>query len=170
MVLTCISLITCISLYNLYLLATCISSQEKCLFKSFVCFFEELLIFTFRLGWVFVAAHRLSLVMSLGFSLGWLLLLWSKDSRHTGLVAPQFVGSSWTRDRTHVPCIARHILNHWTTREVPFVHFLIKLSAFLLMSCKHSLHILEARHFIRYCKSGLQICSPFCCFSFLNST
>ena len=23
-----------------------------------------------------------------------------------------------TRDRTCVPCIARHTLNHWTTREV----------------------------------------------------
>ena len=27
--------------------------------------------------------------------------------------------SSLTRDRTHVPCIGRRILNHWTTREVP---------------------------------------------------
>ena len=27
--------------------------------------------------------------------------------------------SSRTRDRTHVPCIGRQILNHWTTREVP---------------------------------------------------
>ena len=26
--------------------------------------------------------------------------------------------SSPTRDRTHVPCIDRWILNHWTTREV----------------------------------------------------
>ena len=26
--------------------------------------------------------------------------------------------SSPTRDRTHIPCIARKILNHWTTREV----------------------------------------------------
>ena len=26
--------------------------------------------------------------------------------------------SSLTRDRTHVPCIARQILNHWLTREV----------------------------------------------------
>ena len=34
------------------------------------------------------------------------------------LVAPQLVESSWTRDRTHVPCIGRQILNHWTTREV----------------------------------------------------
>ena len=24
-----------------------------------------------------------------------------------------------TRDQTHVPCIGRQILNHWTTREVP---------------------------------------------------
>ena len=26
--------------------------------------------------------------------------------------------SPWTRDRTHVSCIGREILNHWTTREV----------------------------------------------------
>ena len=30
-----------------------------------------------------------------------------------GLVALRHVGSSWTRDQTHVPCIARQILNHW---------------------------------------------------------
>ena len=33
--------------------------------------------------------------------------------------------SSQTRDRTCVPCIARWILNHWTTREVP--DFLLQL-------------------------------------------
>ena len=27
--------------------------------------------------------------------------------------------SSMARDRTLVPCIARRILNHWITREVP---------------------------------------------------
>ena len=27
--------------------------------------------------------------------------------------------SSWTRDRTHVSCVARWILNHWTCKEVP---------------------------------------------------
>ena len=27
--------------------------------------------------------------------------------------------SSLTSDWTHIPCIARQILNHWTTREVP---------------------------------------------------
>ena len=31
---------------------------------------------------------------------------------HVGLVVPQHVGSSWTRDHTGVPFI-----NHWTTRE-----------------------------------------------------
>ena len=31
--------------------------------------------------------------------------------------------SSLTGDQTHVPCIARQILNHWTTREVPWPYF-----------------------------------------------
>ena len=35
----------------------------------------------------------------------------------TGLVALWHVGSSWTRDRTRVPCIGRWTLNHCTTRE-----------------------------------------------------
>ena len=38
----------------------------------------------------------------------------------TGSATLQQVGSSWTRDRTSVPCIARQILNHRTTREAPF--------------------------------------------------
>ena len=28
------------------------------------------------------------------------------------------VGSSWTWDEVHVPCIGRQILYHWITREV----------------------------------------------------
>ena len=36
----------------------------------------------------------------------------------TGFVALWHGGSSHTRDRTHVSCIGRQILNHWTTREV----------------------------------------------------
>ena len=32
--------------------------------------------------------------------------------------------SSPTRDRTHVPCIGRRILYHWTTRQVPISSFL----------------------------------------------
>ena len=102
--------------------------------------------FFFWLRWVYIVAHRLSLVVaSRGysslwyavFSLWWLLLLRSMGSRHagfsscstwaqqlwhTGLVAPQHVGSSRTRDRTHVPCIGRRILNHCPIREVPGQH------------------------------------------------
>ena len=37
----------------------------------------------------------------------------------TGLVAPQHVESSRSRDRTHVPCVGRRILIHCTTKEVP---------------------------------------------------
>ena len=84
----------------------------------------------FWLHWVFVAAHRLSLVavsrgysllLCAGFSLWWLLLLQSAGSRRTGLVAPWHVGSSWTRARTRVPCTCRQILNHCATREVPTI-------------------------------------------------
>ena len=61
-----------------------------------------------------------------GFSLQWLLLLQSMGSRctgavmsQTGLVAPWYVGPSWTRDESQVSSIGRRILNHWTTEEVP---------------------------------------------------
>ena len=37
--------------------------------------------------------------------------------QRTGLVVPQHVGSSQTRDQTHVSCIGRQILYHWATRE-----------------------------------------------------
>ena len=52
-------------------------------------------LFYFWLSWVFVAAHGLSLVAAgrgssllrcAGFSLRWLLLLWSMGSRHAGSV------------------------------------------------------------------------------------
>ena len=33
-------------------------------------------------------------------------------------------GSSQTRDQTHIPCIVRGILNHWTTREAQNVYIL----------------------------------------------
>ena len=40
----------------------------------------------------------------------------AQNSWHTGLADLCHVGSSWTRGRqTHVPCIGRQILNHWTT-------------------------------------------------------
>ena len=34
------------------------------------------------------------------------------------------MGSSWTKARTHVPCIGRRVLNDCTTREVPGMLFL----------------------------------------------
>ena len=67
-----------------------------------------------------------------GFSLRWLLFLWSTGSRrsgfsscsskaqwlrHIGLVALGRVESSW-RDETHVPGLGRCILTHCATREV----------------------------------------------------
>ena len=55
-----------------------------------------------------------SFVAGPGFKDAWASQLWC-----TGLVALQHVGSSQTRDRTHVPCIGRQILNPWTIREVP---------------------------------------------------
>ena len=43
---------------------------------------------------------------------------WAQQFWHTGLAVSWHVDSSWTRDRTRVPCISRWILYHWTTREV----------------------------------------------------
>ena len=54
-----------------------------------------------------------------------------------GLVAPWHVESSWTRDRTHVPCIGRQILNHCATREVQYEDYLIVLAC-LLRHCSSS--------------------------------
>ena len=53
----------------------------------------------------------------------------SFSSCGTGLAAPQHVGSSQTRDRTCVPCISRHILNCWTTREIQGQHFKLQWEA-----------------------------------------
>ena len=95
-----------------------------------------------------------------GLSLLWLLSLWSTGSRtHSscssrglelrlsscgcmGLVAPEHVKSSWTRDQIHVPCFGRQILNHWATREVHMF--------FLAMSREHGLDA-WGRVFGRYC-------------------
>ena len=54
-----------------------------------------------------------------------------------GLVAPQHVGSSQTRDQTHVPCIDKQILNHCATREVP-VEFSVHIY-FEVVPLSHSL-------------------------------
>ena len=38
-------------------------------------------------------------------------------------LAPQHVGSSWTRVQTRVPCTGRQIPNHWATREALVLRF-----------------------------------------------
>ena len=51
---------------------------------------------------------------------------------HLGLfIARGHVESSQTRDQTHVPCIGRWILNHWTAREVLDLMFLSSLGVCL---------------------------------------
>ena len=47
---------------------------------------------------------------------GFFCCRWTQQLWHTGLVVLWHVESSWTRDRTHVPCIGRQILNHQITR------------------------------------------------------
>ena len=56
------------------------------------------------------------------------LSLWYTGSRTCGLgscgvqawlLCGMWGLSSSTRDQTHIPCIGRWILNHWTTREIP---------------------------------------------------
>ena len=99
--------------------------------------FKKVFIY-FWLCWVFVAARRLPLVMvSRGCSLAvvedslWWLLLGNIDSRacrlqrlrDTGFVAPWHVESSWTRDRTCIPCIGRQFLSYRTTRKAPSLCF-----------------------------------------------
>ena len=57
----------------------------------------------------------------------WWRGLWSVEAqkfRRAGLIAETWDLSFPTRERTRVPCIARQILNHWTTREVPVSVFL----------------------------------------------
>ena len=73
---------------------------------------------SFAARWIFTASCRI-------FPWGSQTLLMAHGLRASGSVvaakhATSVWGlSSWTRDQTHVPCIARQVLNHWTSREVP---------------------------------------------------
>ena len=44
-----------------------------------------------------------------------------------GLAAAWHVGSSWSRDQTHVSCIGRQIPNHWTTGKSSFCLSFLRL-------------------------------------------
>ena len=82
--------------------------------------------------------QRLSLATVSGYSLVSVLGLLNAGASHcgewalgstgsvmwyTGLAALQRVGSSWTRDQIHVPCIVMQIPTQGTTREVPNINF-----------------------------------------------
>ena len=87
---------------------------------------------------IFVAMQGLLFIVVHGLLTWQLLLLQNRSSGHMrsvvaahglrswgtqapvvmahGLVALWHVESSWTRDRTHVPCVGRQILIHYTSR------------------------------------------------------
>ena len=90
--------------------------------------------FIFWLYWVFIALHGfspaavtrvypwiqcglLTVVTSLVAEFG-LYARGLQELQCVGLIAPQHVGSSQTRDPTHVLCLSRQTLNHRTTREI----------------------------------------------------
>ena len=49
----------------------------------------------------------------------------------SGLVAPQHLRSSRTRDRTRISCVGRKIPYHWATRETPSTLLKSKLMSFV---------------------------------------
>ena len=84
--------------------------------------FFNLFIYIFRLCWVFIATHRLSLVAAsrgyswlpcAGFSLQWLLFLWS-----TSASVVEACRLSCSTALNLCLCNGRQVLNHWTPREV----------------------------------------------------
>ena len=76
------------------------------------------------------------------------LLLWSVD-----LVAPRlWEPSSLIRNLTHIPCIARRILNHWTIREVPPLFLtVIQLRTYSMHAFESSLLLLINKIHPCYC-------------------
>ena len=51
-----------------------------------------------------------------------------------GLVAPRFVGSSWTRDWTRVPCVGRQILYNRDTSKAHVLSFNTPMYQFLMVT------------------------------------
>ena len=79
----------------------------------------------------------------------------------TGLIALRHVGSSQTRGRTSVPCIARQILNHWTTREAPS-QWLFKINAEkLYWISKLTVNACQLAYFMVTSYPSLSPCLPY---------
>lgn len=121
-----------------------------------ISFFTFLFIYLW-LCWVFVAVHEPSLAAVSGATLlvraqasprsgfsCWgarALGAQAQQLRRMGLVALGHVGSSQTRDWTHVPCISRQILFHGATRKAPGkISFPLKLPDFLRLQLSSSCH------------------------------
>ena len=59
---------------------------------------------------------------------------WLSSCGERALVALQHVGSSWTRDRTQVPCVGKWILKYWTTRKVLYWN-IVDLQYYVSFTC-----------------------------------
>ena len=88
-----------------------------------------------------------SLVEGMGSRMCGLQWLW-----HMGLVAWRHVGSSWTRDRMHVSCTGRKILNHWppgmsmlllSIPEMPGYRFFFFFGILEIFLCSLDTHFLQ---------------------------
>ena len=75
-------------------------------------------------GLFFLAVHRFLIMMES------LFMEHRLNNCSTWAFLPQGIWASRTRDRTHVCCIGRWVLNCWTITEVPHVVFKAKLLVF----------------------------------------
>ena len=73
------------------------------------------------------------------------------------LVAPRPVGSSQTKNQTHISCNGSQILNHWTTRAVPRHEVLLEQSCIFFLSevriniidCDKLIHFITQTTFLK---------------------
>ena len=89
----------------------------------------------------------------------WPQYLWLTGSKllaewlwRPGLLAPRpwRMGSSWTRDQTHIPCIGMWILNHCTHQKSPcFVFLVTSLEVTICLSTFHNL-LLKLLNYLSY--------------------
>ena len=83
----------------------------------FFFFFKFLAVLGLCPGLSLVVVHVLLIVVASLCCRAWALGVQAQELWLTGLAVPRHTVSSRTRDQTHVPCIGKRILNHWTTRE-----------------------------------------------------
>ena len=123
----------------LFTLASC--KWLGCLSFNFFFFF-------FCVGSSWLQVSRLSLIVGVGllstcglptveaFAVERRLQGFRSCSAWAALLLGMWKKSSRTRDWIHVPCTARRILNHWTTREV--LSFLFQIQMFKAEKCNLS--------------------------------